>query len=206
MEEKLLNALKWDYNEEQQELAMRALEGINSSDLKLLICPINKDYWENAAIVLERIGYPRIKTILYDLFTWIKDMNWPGAMRICNLLKTVPKSDLIPALESAIYKAASDLDAMWLYWLNDFVEYAKINKNDFTHMEYYYILKKEKKYIEMEEQIEEDLVFIQSRIKNDTKAQYLTDKRLKLIKKQKYLCNKHQKEIKSLLQSITGII
>ncbi|MFZ5353886.1 MAG: DUF5071 domain-containing protein [Bacillota bacterium] len=71
----------------------------------MLVLPINKKYWDNAAIVLKEIGYPRILNAFPDILEWIADPNWPGYDIIYELVCSIDKDVLTPHIEQEILKA-----------------------------------------------------------------------------------------------------
>lgn len=95
-----------------QDYAISQLIHLEDSKLHLLLQPISKSYWGNAAIVLKRIGYPRVKSIIPELLQWIQDMNWPGAQEIVDLLITVDE-EIVPYVK----KVLKSRDGIWIIWL-----------------------------------------------------------------------------------------
>lgn len=95
-----------------QDYAISQLIHLEGSKLHLLLQPISKSYWRNAAIVLKRIGYPRVKSILPELLQWIQDMNWPGAQEIVDLLITVDE-EIVPHAKKVLKSG----DGIWIIWL-----------------------------------------------------------------------------------------
>ncbi|MBN2890249.1 MAG: DUF5071 domain-containing protein [Bacteroidales bacterium] len=61
---------------------------------------------------LAKIGYPFYKPILYELFEWIQDYNWPVAQKITPILRAAGK-DIIPVVKK-ILKTDDDI---WKYWI-----------------------------------------------------------------------------------------
>lgn len=136
-----LEMLSWNKTEGEQQQAIRNLISIENSHLVKLVQPNNKDCWDNAARVLTKIKYPRIKYIIPELLAWLKDINWPGALEIRELLCTVPKSELLGHLVDSILEAKKTDDDMWLYWLKDLVDKMGINREDFGNVDAYDIIK-----------------------------------------------------------------
>jgi hypothetical protein len=84
----LVEKLHWHYTVEEQEPAMSEIMQRESFDLKLLLQPMGKMYWDNAALVLTRMSCERLLPVMDGLFEWIADLNWPGADTVFELLKT----------------------------------------------------------------------------------------------------------------------
>lgn len=83
--QKLIEDLSWDNPKDVVDKAINQLLKIDDEQVTLLLQPVNKSCWENAAKVLQMIGYPRNKLALPGLIEWLRDMNWPGA-QISNYL------------------------------------------------------------------------------------------------------------------------
>ena len=67
----LIEKLSWDMPEDVQNNAMYLLKNIDDEKIGMLVQPIGKPWWENSAIVLKKIGYPRIKQVIPKLLEWI---------------------------------------------------------------------------------------------------------------------------------------
>ncbi len=138
----LLSKLRWDAALKDQQQAFKEIVIDNAIAPQMLVRPISKSYWDNAAKVLKDMGYERVKHITYELLTWLQDYNWPGADTIIDLLKTFPNQELVPYYEKAIMDAISKNDELWLDYLSVFVFLKKITKSDFIHKELYDVMKK----------------------------------------------------------------
>ncbi|NOU98648.1 DUF5071 domain-containing protein [Paenibacillus planticolens] len=108
----LLSYLRRDTPHDQHQFAKEQLKQLQDLELKLLVQPLDKMHWESAADLLIEIGYPRVKFILSGLLEWIMDMNWPGAIKISELLFSI-KEPLIPFIREAL----KTNDAIWQYWI-----------------------------------------------------------------------------------------
>lgn len=114
MDKHIFKNLSWNASLDGQKEAINKLalmDNLNPSDL---IQPQGKEYWENAARALYLIGYPRIEEAIPGLFKWIQDLNWPGALIVMELLKSLPKEVMIRHLESASLDAFHSNDDIWL--------------------------------------------------------------------------------------------
>ena len=47
----------------------------------------NKNVWENCALIIERKSDEELIPFLPNLFEWLQDLNWPGAVTILDRLK-----------------------------------------------------------------------------------------------------------------------
>jgi len=145
--EQLIKDLNWQNPEEVQKNAMNKLEKISEEEVVLLarqseLC--NKSCWHNAAIVLKKIGYPRIRLAIPYLMEWFRDANWPGAMTIFDLFKTIDVNILLPYLRCAAEYAIKENDTIWGYWLIDLLNQLNINTSDFNSSLYNELLELKK--------------------------------------------------------------
>lgn len=110
--EEYIQNLNSDAPQYLQDYAISQLIHLEESKLHLLLQPISKSYWRNAAIVLKTIGYPGVKPIIQELLEWIQDMNWPGAQEIVDLLITVD-DEIVPYVRKVLKSG----DGIWIIWL-----------------------------------------------------------------------------------------
>jgi hypothetical protein len=142
--EKYLHNLNRSFNVNiPDELQQKAIDEltliIDDENLYRLIQPIDKGYWENAAVILKRIGFPRLMVVSDGLTRWLQDLNWPGARIIFNIFCDLPNDELVPILKTAIKNAESENDTVWLYWLNELADrkniYGLLSKEDLDILE-----------------------------------------------------------------------
>ena len=97
------------------EAAMQEIMKITDEQLPMLIRP-KVCYSEATAVVLTRIGYPRIKDIIPDLLRWLQDINWPGAYEIAKLLASIGKP-VVPYIKDIL----RGTDDTWQLWVIKYV-------------------------------------------------------------------------------------
>lgn len=131
----LLEKLSWHMPKEVQEAAINELASIQDDELYMLLQPNNKDCWENAAITLKKIGYPRIKKIFPELIIWLQDINWPGATVVMEILSKIDKDELLPYIENALIEAG--YDDSWIYGIKMLVDEMKLTDSNFSSSEAY---------------------------------------------------------------------
>ncbi len=136
----LIRSLDWDTPAEIKEAAMKELEKLDEDNLSVLLQPNGKGCWENAAILLRTIGYPRIRKILPGLFEWLQDVNWPGADIVIEILANINKKDILPHIEHTLIEAAKKNDEPWINGINYLVNAMKLTESDFSSKEIYEIL------------------------------------------------------------------
>lgn len=123
---------------EVQKDTIEKLIEISDEYAPLLVQPMGKMYWENAAEVLKAIGYPRNKLAVGGLFEWLRDLNWPGAFTAMESIESIEIKTLIPYLENAIKKAAEENDEMWIMALKELaINRLTIKSSDFENPELY---------------------------------------------------------------------
>lgn len=140
MDKNIFMNLSWNVSLDSQKKAIYELASMVNLNPSTLIQPLSKEYWENAAKVLNMIGYPRIEGAIPGLFSWLQDMNWPGALIVMELLKSLPKEAIMQHLESAASEAVSTDDDIWLINLSTFLTDFKLQEYDFVSKEVYYSL------------------------------------------------------------------
>lgn len=85
-------------------------------DVKLLIQPQDLNLqWDKCAIIITKMGYQVVKPFLIDLFEWLQDMNWPGALTIRSFLLTIPKDEFDQLYCTAFNIALERGDDDWAY-------------------------------------------------------------------------------------------
>ena len=110
-----LAGLDWRRPEEEQIAARKRVGSTVGNDLSpLLMQNLQKSRWANAAEILAGLETSKIAQFASDLLEWLKDMNWPGAVRIFETLLKLEKHELLPKLELAIETARRESDEDWL--------------------------------------------------------------------------------------------
>lgn len=100
----------------------------------------NQDYWKESAKVLQVRGYPQIKDVIPEMFEWLKDINWSGAVIIKKILEDLPKEILIENLELTIKRALIENDEAWLDCPYVFIYENIVKKEDFSDKKLFDIL------------------------------------------------------------------
>lgn len=92
-----------------------------------------KTRWQNAICVLKNVDKTELTPAITQLLTMLQDMNWPGSEEALDILCGLDRNDLLAPLESAICKAHSEKDTMWLGGLKHLVKNAAIRMGDFKN-------------------------------------------------------------------------
>jgi len=140
----LIQNLSWTEEKSVQEEAVEELKSISNLDLtKLIDLPPNfKEYMDNAARILSTCTFERVETVIMDLYRWLQDLNWPGAMKILNLLNDFPKEKTIQYFEKAVTEAIEMNDESWLDNLSYFTRFSNYSYEDFDNKELYDLMMK----------------------------------------------------------------
>ena len=86
-----IEKLSWSNTIDEQEKAVSELANSRDIDLKELIMPFGKkDCWANCAKVICARSDKEIIEVALEMFEWLQDLNWPGAMDIVSRLKKLP--------------------------------------------------------------------------------------------------------------------
>lgn len=89
--------------------------------LSVFLQPIDDIYsWESCAIILASKSDDELKQVFYQLFEWLKDMNWPGADIIFDRLLCVKDKGMVDALNYSLCIAKQTNDTVWYRVLVDF--------------------------------------------------------------------------------------
>lgn len=129
-----IDKLDWNYPQEENELAINKLVDIDNNYMDMLLQPrCIKCYWDNAATVLKKIGYPRIEPIIPGLLEWLQDLNWPGAQTVVDIFRDIDNDVLKPYIRDALIRADDEDDEMWIYWLKYLIEEIGISEDEFIN-------------------------------------------------------------------------
>ena len=123
----IFKMLSWDSSEEVQ---LRGIEEAKKIEyLSVLFQPIeDKSMWENCAKVISSKSDNELEKYMYNMFEWIKDMNWPGAFVIYARIKRMDADLLIENYIYAIKIALKYQDINWLDYLSGLIENPKVYK------------------------------------------------------------------------------
>lgn len=135
MEEYYFKDLDWNSPKETQEKAISEFVSMVNLNPIVLVQPYGKEYWENSALILCKIGFPGIENAIPYLFNWLQDINWPGSLTIMKLLKSLPKNSIIRHLETAASQAYYSSDEIWLSNLATFIDSFELHESDFISNE-----------------------------------------------------------------------
>lgn len=130
---KYISAYEVSTSEIEKRKIIGKINNITTGQFKFFLQHGPKSNWWVQSEILIKLGYPKIKPILNDLFNWFKDLNWPGAVDIYDkLLINVEKKELVKSLDSVIHQAYWEGDSQWIYWLGIFVKEANLDRDDFS--------------------------------------------------------------------------
>jgi hypothetical protein len=119
--DELFAMLSWNSTEEIQKIGLA--EARKVKHLSVLLQPIeSKSVWENCAKVFVEKSDLELERYLVDLFKWLQDMNWPGAVLIYDRLKELPKDLVQFAYKVSLDQATCTGDEDWKETLIEFMK------------------------------------------------------------------------------------
>lgn len=143
----LINNLSWDYDDDIQNQAIEELSRLPLSEINYLIQPNGKDCWHNAAIVISNIvnknknSIQEEEEVLFSLIEWAKDLNWPGALIIVDILTLLDENLVVKIIRKALEMALKDKDICWIDSLKIIVQKCEyIKKENFESDDSFKIL------------------------------------------------------------------
>ena len=80
----------------------------------------SKSVWEPCARVLAACSDEALEPYLYQLFEWLQDLSWPGAVTIRDRLLRFPFSRLEGWYDFSVIEALRSSDEVWLANLEEF--------------------------------------------------------------------------------------
>lgn len=85
----ILDLLDWNRTEEEQAEGLRLARQVKAFNVFLQPCDKknNKNMWDNCALIVSEKEDSDLFVYLPNLFMWIQDLNWPGALCIVERLK-----------------------------------------------------------------------------------------------------------------------
>ena len=88
-----MDLLDWNRTEEEQAEGLRLARQVKAFNVFLQPCDDknNKNVWDNCALIISEKEDLELFSYLFDLFMWIQDLNWPGALCIVDRLQKYGK-------------------------------------------------------------------------------------------------------------------
>ncbi len=112
----IMSLLDWDSSSVRQKEGILLAEDIEN--FNVFIQPCNKKYrknvWENCAKIISSKTDEELQPYLFELFRWIRDLNWPGALTIRERLRNYEDYDSFDFEYTSCLKCAEALnDSAW---------------------------------------------------------------------------------------------
>lgn len=118
----IMGLLDWNNPSEMQLVGRRLAQDVHYIHVFLQPCSkkINKNVWDNCALILSERTDEELSPYLDDLFAWLQDMNWPGAFCIFERLKRFKRTKQYDdKLQDCIHQAQILGDESWLNILQE---------------------------------------------------------------------------------------
>lgn len=89
----IMDLLDWNRTEEEQAEGLRLARQVTAFNVFLQPCDKknNKNVWDNCALIISEKEDLDLLVYLPNLFMWIQDLNWPGALCIVDRLQKYGK-------------------------------------------------------------------------------------------------------------------
>lgn len=119
----IFSYLSWDNCDKTQLYGIEI--GRNIKHLSVFIMPVeDMSIWENCSRIIIEKTDEELDRYIYDLFQWLKDMNWPGAYNIYERLIQFADDIFLPAYQYSLNVARKLEDHTWEKVLSDlYTEY-----------------------------------------------------------------------------------
>lgn len=117
----IMTLLDWNESDENQCYGLELAKKVNCFNVFLQPCNknINKNVWNNCAKILSDKSDEELSPYLPELFRWLKDLNWPGAICIYDRL-IISEDELFEyELKVSITTAKAQNDKLWLQALKN---------------------------------------------------------------------------------------
>ena len=117
----ILDMLDWNKPPEIQSAGRNLARNIEtiSPYIQPLTPKINKNVWENCAIIITERNDESLTSHLVELLGWLQDLNWPGAFCILDRLQKYSDADSMRrAVDICIENARNCNDEVWECNLN----------------------------------------------------------------------------------------
>lgn len=109
--QKIQEIISWEKSIDEQLDILAEFDGISDEEvLELLNCVKRIE----AGILIEYLGFERLKSYLYQILEVLQDINWPAAKYALKVLQSAGES-VIPEIKKAFENAPAD--SMWHYWI-----------------------------------------------------------------------------------------
>ncbi len=120
--DEILDMLDWNNTEEIQKKGLELSKNVKC--LKVFFQPYGKNVWGNCALALVCRTDEELQPYLTDMFVWLEDINWPGAIDIAKRLTMFENQKLIMNYKKEYIKIAKALNnEQWLLSLNTYENY-----------------------------------------------------------------------------------
>ena len=112
----IMDLLDWNNSVEEQEKGLRFARDVKCINVFLQPgTPYGKRTWDNCAKILSDRSDEELEPYLIELFEWIEDLNWPGAICILERLNNFGENKFFNfCLSSCIKRATLMEEEVWL--------------------------------------------------------------------------------------------
>lgn len=129
---KYIELLSWNTPKALQEEAINFLINAEDCDMRGCIKNTQKDVWNNIVLIISKRSVSDRINCLPDLLFLLKDLNWPGALKALEILKSMKATDVINNLEQSLKQAYDEKDGIWISNLKELVNHYNFSSNTFS--------------------------------------------------------------------------
>ncbi len=120
--DEIIEMFDWNNSEEIQKKGLELSKSVKC--LKVFFQPYGKNVWRNCALALVCRTDEELQPYLTDMFIWLEDINWPGAIDIAKRLTMFKNQELIESNRNEYIKIAKAINnEQWLLSLNTYEKY-----------------------------------------------------------------------------------
>lgn len=131
---KYIELLSWNTPKILQEEAINFLINVEDWEISGCIKNTQKDVWDNILLIISKRSLSDRINCIPDLLFLLKDLNWPGALKALEILKSMKAADVIKNLEQALKQAYDEKDGIWISNLKELVKYYNFSSKTFTNI------------------------------------------------------------------------
>lgn len=124
--DEIMDMLDWNNDEETQKQGVELGKQVKNFNVFILPCNskhYSKNIWDNCAEIICSKTLDEIDTYLYEILTWVQDLNWPGAFKIMDKMKEIKSEEYIASRLDKLIKIVEKIDdEMYEIWLENLRE------------------------------------------------------------------------------------
>lgn len=112
----IMSLLDWNKSQSEQAMGIEMAKNVECINVFIQPCGkrFNKNVWDNCAKILSQRSDAELYPYLLELFLWVRDLNWPGALCILDRLQKYEKNILFNRMLNSCLKCSYAIsDDVW---------------------------------------------------------------------------------------------